>query len=258
MKKINIYTLFFLIITFCTNLLAENDDLAVVNLSSYKLGAGDKISIRVFGEPDFSVSGITLSESGSFMFPSVGELSVIDKNISQVEHIITEKLKGRILVDPRVYVSLDEYRPFFISGAVNKSGNFPYQPGLTITKAAAIAGGFTDKANHNQIYVDQPDGSKKLVAETYNVKPGDNILIKEFEPVYVNGMVRDNGGSYPYPKDGINVRKAISLAGGFHERANVKKIYIVRNKDPKQIPTLVDLNTNVEPGDTITVEESFF
>jgi len=258
MKLIKLYSAFILTMFFCTSVFAENDELAFVNLSSYKLGAGDKISIRIFGEPDLSVSGIILSESGSFMFPSVGEMSVIDKNISEVEHIITEKLKGKILVDPRVYVSLDEYRPFFISGAVNKSGNFPYQPGLTITKAAAIAGGFTDKANLKLIYVDQADGTKKLVTETYSVKPGDNILIKEFEPIYVNGMVRDNGGSYPYPKDGINVRKAISLAGGFHERANVKKIFIVKNKDPKQLPILADLNTAVEPGDTITVEESFF
>lgn len=227
-------------------------------LSSYKLGAGDKISVRVFGEPDLSISGITLTDSGSFMFPSVGEISVLNKTLSEVEGTITSKLKGRILVDPRVYVSVDEYRPFFIAGAVNKPGNIPFQPGLNISKAVAMAGGYTDKANIAQIFVDLPDGSKTKVNTEYIVKPGDNITVKEFEPIYVNGMVKSGGGSYPYPREGLNVRKAISLAGGFHERANMKKIYVIRNKDPKQTPTLVNLNDVVEPGDTITVEESFF
>jgi polysaccharide export outer membrane protein len=245
-----------MIVSFCS---ALADQPANSNyLSSYKLGAGDKISVRVFGEPDLSISGITLTDSGSFMFPSVGEISALNKTLSEVEGIITTKLKGKILVDPRVYVSVDEYRPFFIAGAVNKPGNIPFQPGLNISKAVAMAGGYTDKANVSQIFVDLLDGSKTLVNIDYNVKPGDNITIKEFEPIYVNGMVKSGGGSYPYPREGLNVRKAISLAGGFHERANMKKIYIIRNKDPKQSPALVNLNDTVEPGDTITVEESFF
>jgi polysaccharide biosynthesis/export protein VpsN len=227
-------------------------------LSSYKLGAGDKISVRVFGEPDLSISGVTLTDSGSFMFPSVGEISALNKTLSEIESAISAKLKGKILVNPRVYVSVDEYRPFFIAGAVNKPGNIPFQPGLNISKAVAMAGGYTEKANVNQIFVDLPDGTKSHVEVNYTVKPGDNITIKEFEPIYVNGMVKSGGGSYPYPREGLNVRKAISLAGGFHERANVNKIYIIRNKDPKQTPTHVNLNDVVEPGDTITVEESFF
>ncbi|EDN69482.1 Polysaccharide export protein [Beggiatoa sp. PS] len=37
-------------------------------LSSYRLGAGDKISIKVFGEPDFSVT-THLSETGTISYP---------------------------------------------------------------------------------------------------------------------------------------------------------------------------------------------
>ena len=44
----------------------------------------------------------------------------------------------------------------------------------------------------------------------------------------------------------------------FKERASVNKIFIVRDKDAAHQPAKVDLNADVGPGDTITVEESFF
>jgi polysaccharide export outer membrane protein/exopolysaccharide production protein ExoF len=36
-----------------------------------------------------------------------------------------------------------EYRPFYILGSVNKPGEYPYRPGLTVLQALSIAGGVT-------------------------------------------------------------------------------------------------------------------
>jgi protein involved in polysaccharide export with SLBB domain len=94
-------------------------------------------------------------------------------------------LRGRYLVNPRVLVTIDEYRPFFINGQVAKEGSYPYVPGLTIRKAATIA-------------------------------------------------------------------------GGFKERASLKKIFVVRDGDSTNTAVRVDINAPVYPGDVITVEESFF
>ena len=38
------------------------------------------------------------------------------------------------------------YRPIFVLGEVNKPGEYPYQPGMTVVTAAAVAGGFTYRA----------------------------------------------------------------------------------------------------------------
>jgi polysaccharide export outer membrane protein len=57
---------------------------------------------------------------------------------------------------------------------------------------------------------------------------------------------------------GLTVRKAVSLAGGFKERASREKIFVIREEDRTQTPRKVDLNAAVNPGDIITVEESFF
>lgn len=154
-------------------------------LSTYQLRAGDVISIRVFGEEDFTREKIRLNDAGSVSFPFLGEVAVLGKTVGELQENLTSRLKGKYLVNPRVNVWIEEYRPFFVNGMVERPGGYPFQPGL-------------------------------------------------------------------------NVRKAVSLAGGFKERASLNKIFVTREGDPAQKAQKVDVNTEVRPGDTITIEESFF
>ena len=82
------------------------------------------------------------------------------------------------------------------------------------------------------------------------------MAIEEYRNFFVNGMVEKPGG-YPFAP-GLTVRKAISIAGGFKERASREKINVIRDDDPKQTPRKVDLSSAVLPGDILTIEESFF
>jgi protein involved in polysaccharide export with SLBB domain len=90
----------------------------------------------------------------------------------------------------------------------------------------------------------------------YLLNPQVTVTIDEYRNFYVNGMVEKPGG-YPYAP-GLTVRKAITLAGGFKERASRDKINIIRDDDPKQIQRKVDMSATVLPGDILTIEESFF
>lgn len=226
------------------------------SLSDYTLGAGDVISISVFGEEDLTVKKIRLTEKGTITFPSVGEISVMGKRNVEVEELIASKLRGRILVNPKVSMQIDEYRPFYITGGVKKPGSFPYISELTVSRAVSIAGGYSEKADKNKIYLLAQDGSKRLVNESTPLSPGDNVDVDEYVPIFVNGLV-GKPGSYPFI-DGLNVRKAVALAGGFHERAAINKIYVIKAADPKGKPQRVELETLLSPGDIVTVEESFF
>jgi polysaccharide export outer membrane protein len=154
-------------------------------LSSYKLGSGDMISVRVLGEDDLRREKVRLSDAGTLSFPVLGEIKVKGMTVGALEEYITKGLKGRYLLNPQVTVAIEEYRNFYVNGMVEKPGGYPFSPGLT-------------------------------------------------------------------------VRKAITLAGGFRERASRDKINIIRDDDPKQIARKVDMNTAVLPGDIITIEESFF
>ena len=154
-------------------------------LSTYKLGSGDMITIRVLGEDDLKREKIRLSDAGTVSFPVLGEIRVKGMTVGALEQFITQGLKGRYLLDPQVTVSIDEYRNFFVNGEVEKPGGYPFSPGLT-------------------------------------------------------------------------VRKAISVAGGFKERASREKVAIIRDDDPAHATSKVDMNATVYPGDIITVEQSFF
>jgi polysaccharide export outer membrane protein len=158
---------------------------AAPELSTYKLGSGDVISVRVLGEEDLRREHIKLSDAGTISFPILGEIRVKGMTVGGLEQFITKGLTGRYLINPQVTVSIDEYRNFFVNGMVEKPGGYPYTPGLT-------------------------------------------------------------------------VRKAISIAGGFKERASRDKINIIREDDPQQNPRRVDQNAAIGPGDILTIEESFF
>ena len=45
-------------------------------LSSYKLGSGDMISVKVLGEDDLKREKVRLSDAGTLSFPVLGEIRV--------------------------------------------------------------------------------------------------------------------------------------------------------------------------------------
>ena len=90
----------------------------------------------------------------------------------------------------------------------------------------------------------------------YLLNPQVTVTIHEYRNFFVNGLV-DKPGGYPFTP-GLTVRKAISIAGGFKERASKEKINVIREDDTKGNSQRINLDSPVRPGDIITVEESFF
>ena len=82
------------------------------------------------------------------------------------------------------------------------------------------------------------------------------MSIVKYRPFFVNGEVKRPGGVDFQP--GLTLRKAISLAGGFTERANQKKIVVIADGDPDRKEKEVGLDYRVQPGDIFTVQDTFF
>lgn len=91
-------------------------------VGQYTLSAGDVIRIDVVGEKELSFNQLRLTDAGGFSYPFIGELNVQGKTAAQIEQLITDRLRGDYLVDPRVSVSVPRYRQFFISGEVRSPG----------------------------------------------------------------------------------------------------------------------------------------
>lgn len=90
----------------------------------------------------------------------------------------------------------------------------------------------------------------------YLAKPRVSVNIEEYRPYFVQGQVA-RPGQYNY-QPYLNVQRAITIAGGFRERAAKDRIYLQREDGKSAKPIRVDPASSVRPGDTIIVEESFF
>jgi polysaccharide export outer membrane protein len=90
----------------------------------------------------------------------------------------------------------------------------------------------------------------------YLLNPSVQVDIIKYRPFYIHGEVR-RPGAYPY-QPGLTVDQAVALGGGFTERASTSKMYIKKAFDSKKDRERVSLTSSVEPGDIITIEQSFF
>ena len=161
--------------------LAATAALAQPTDSDYKLGPGDRIIIKVFGEEDLSMD-VRLNDTGRLNYPFLGELVVQGLTVAELEQLITRGLRGSYLRDPTVTVLIAEYRPFFVNGEVQRPGAFPYQPKLTVEQAIALGGGFTQQGSHSRIDViraSDPQHKAVRVELTDPVFPGDIITVKQ-------------------------------------------------------------------------------
>lgn len=149
--------------------------------SDYKLGPGDRLSITVFNEKELSLEA-KLTDAGTLSYPLLGEIRAQGMTIGKLQDLLTEQLKSGYLVNPQVYVTILEYRQFFVNGEVNKPGGFAYQPGLTVRKAISLAGGFTPRASYTKIFIiheSDPLGQARPASLDTMLRPGDILTIEQ-------------------------------------------------------------------------------
>lgn len=88
------------------------------------------------------------------------------------------------------------------------------------------------------------------------INPRISIEVVNYRPFFILGQV-NKPGSYSYI-EGMSVRMAVALAGGYTRRARENPVVIIRANDPEQAAQKVDPDTLVLPGDTIKVERRLF
>jgi len=146
--------------------------------SSYSLGSGDLISIVVFDEEELTMEVLVAKTPMSY--PFLGQVPLDGRNLAEVEQQIKEGLKGDYLIEPRVSISVIEYRPFFITGEVEKPGGYPFQPGLTLRKAITLGGGFTERASKTKMFITRGGkGSEQKIQLSDPIFPDDVLTIEQ-------------------------------------------------------------------------------
>jgi polysaccharide export outer membrane protein len=96
--------------------------------------------------------------------------------------VLAKKFRSQYLKDPKVTVTIASLQPYYIIGEVKNPGQFPYQSGLNVLTAMAIAGGPTYRANRSKVEIQRRgEGSmhEYPISESVPILPGDVLRVPE-------------------------------------------------------------------------------
>ena len=167
------------------------------NEMPYVVGSGDQLDIRVWRNPELSVS-VPVRPDGIIAIPLAGEVEAAGKTTKELTNEITNKL-SEFLKQPTVTVivtdtsSTEFTQRVRVTGAVVSPLSIPWREGMTVLDIVLQAGGTTEFANENEarlvrktssgieVYpIDLEDILKRGKLDTnYSLAPSDIITVPE-------------------------------------------------------------------------------
>lgn len=246
-----------------------------VNSQEYAIGDGDLLKITVYDHQDLATE-VRVGNEGKISFPLIGEFLISGLTATEVEKKIAGRLADGYIMNPHVAVFISEYKSkkVTILGAVAKPGVVELRGNSTLLEVISNAGGLTQNAgdmltvsrkvsedNERWRDVSLTVDLRKLFEEgdikaNAQILDGDSVYVPSAALVYVNGEVK-NPGAYKITQ-GLTVLKAITLSGGFTQKASHSKINILRKTGESEATIKANMDDTVRPDDVIMVPESFF
>jgi polysaccharide export outer membrane protein len=152
------------------------------SIASYRLGPGDLVRIITFGEEQLT-GEFRVNDAGNIALPLIGSVRAAGLTSSELEKSVAAALKKNGLYrDPSVTVEVIAYRPIYVLGEVNKPGEYPYKPGMTVVTSVAVAGGYTYRAIQDYAGIVRSVGGHATegrgLRQSY-LQPGDVVTIYE-------------------------------------------------------------------------------
>lgn len=144
-----------------------------------RLQAGEKIRVMVFGENALS-GEYQIDPSGFISLPLAGAVKAAGLTQNELARELEASFRSGYLKDPKVTVSILEFRPFYILGEVEKPGSYPYSSGLNVMSAIATAGGTTYRASQSRVLIQHAGESEMRAYDASKpipVLPGDIIQV---------------------------------------------------------------------------------
>lgn len=258
--------------------------LTVLALGSYRVKQGDTLTVKYI----LGAENVTSTMSGEFVLqvppggmmtlPYVGEIRAAGRTVMEVQEEVTSKLRKRFPLAESFVLISKIYEEFFsVIGEVEKGGQMPLQPDMTLREAVASAGALTKRPEllrailfrEGKVYKefdlydisaqDDSAGAEKL-------RPGDVISIqtkRQFR-IWTSGMTA-KPGSVTY-EQGTTLQQIIAeIAKSGNEKREQIWVSVIRGGSVVKRANLFDLDSGREPvfmledGDFVSIspEETY-
>jgi polysaccharide export outer membrane protein len=158
-------------------------------------------------------------------------------------------------------------------GQVSKPGAYSLSGNTTLLELLSKAGGVTNESGDKAVVrrkaivpgmqesiitldlrrlLEEGDSSSDIV-----LMDGDSVYIARAEVFYVTGEVK-KPDAFKF-EEGMTVIKAVTMAGGFTDKAAPGRIRIIRKVEGKEkVIERAEMKEPVRPDDIVVVPQSFF
>ena len=217
-------------------------------VTELRLGPGDLLEIKVFGQSELSDT-LRVGNNGEITMPLAGAMKVAGETVEEAQKQIEQRLlSGGFLRDPHVNILVKEFASQGISvlGEVARPGIYPLVGPRMLFDAIAAAGGTTNRAGRTVVITHrnpQISGEattvilskdpKETVKQNLQLQPGDTVMVSKAGIVYVSGDVKNPGGFLLDSNENLTVLQAIALAQGLNPTAASGNVRIIRRDSGK-------------------------
>lgn len=138
----------------------------VTATAEYRIGVGDKLSIRVFQVPDLSFDTLVVDTSGNIQMPLINAVQASGRTAGELAREIGKQLESRYLRDPQVTVTVSEAanQKITVDGAVTQPGVYEVRGTTSLLQAVAMARGPSRIADLSKVAVFRTIDGQRAVA----------------------------------------------------------------------------------------------
>jgi len=121
---------------------------------NYLIRRGDVITVNVWNQGQISSPRLRVRDDGRISLPLLNDVDAAGQTPAALARAVEQRLKD-LVANPVVTVVVDEAQPVKISvlGEVRNPGNKQLSPGAGLLQAVSEAGGFTDYARDDGLFV---------------------------------------------------------------------------------------------------------
>ncbi len=160
----------------------------------YRVSPGDVLGVRVLNQEAMSQARARVRDDGRISLPFLQDVRVAGETPGAIARQLEAKLTSYV-VNPVVTVTVEEVRPLRVPviGQVTRPGVYDLERGAGVLPALAAAGGLTDFAHRDAVYVLRPDRAgapmrirftfaaltrAERAAASFALRQGDTVVVE--------------------------------------------------------------------------------